>query len=329
MSRRSETPESRREGESLSSEEDPLSSSDDEDFTPVAPNPPSLDGAATAETHLPFYPLRPRPSASTGMPTFVPAYAAYGGYVYSSPAWRQRFEEIDRASGAPVRTTPSGVRIPSGVIGTIPTVMPDGTVYEQSYYITPEGPLDDSRSRTGETAPRSTSRGNSNSGTPPRAPRTRRSAASDGFGKKIVYRLDCTHCLSVLCWRGMKAILLADMNVELFSTDIPPEGVQLINNDYQTRNCRCRIRDVACLTCGNPVGYHVTSACAPCLSACNNGHFWMFSVEEVKPSERYHCDAEGKKQLLIWSHLLNSDDESDEDSIKFKNPDHAYERMCR
>lgn len=45
----------------------------------------------------------------------------------------------------------------------------------------------------------------------------------------------------------MKAILLADMAVELFSTDIPPSGVSLVNDDYQTRKCHCRIRDVACL----------------------------------------------------------------------------------
>lgn len=37
------------------------------------------------------------------------------------------------------------------------------------------------------------------------------------------------------------------MAVELFSTDVPPSGVSLVNDDYMTRKCRCRIRDVACL----------------------------------------------------------------------------------
>lgn len=37
------------------------------------------------------------------------------------------------------------------------------------------------------------------------------------------------------------------MAVELFSTDVPPRGVSLVHEDYQTRKCQCRIRDVACL----------------------------------------------------------------------------------
>ncbi|KAI8820957.1 FAM72 protein-domain-containing protein [Fimicolochytrium jonesii] len=98
------------------------------------------------------------------------------------------------------------------------------------------------------------------------------------FRSKIVCELTCRHCEAVVCRRGMKAILLADMNIELFSTDVPPHGVQLVNNDYQTRNCYCRIRDVACLGCGNVIGYHVTQPCEPCMEACNNGHFWMFHI---------------------------------------------------
>ena len=73
------------------------------------------------------------------------------------------------------------------------------------------------------------------------------------FRSKAVCILDCKHCELEVCRRGMKAILLADMNVtksnkvELFSTDAPPYSVQLVNDDYRTRNCFCRIRDVACL----------------------------------------------------------------------------------
>lgn len=81
----------------------------------------------------------------------------------------------------------------------------------------------------------------------------------------------------------MRAILLGNINVELFSTDIPPSGVALVYNDYLTKNCAyefiscsCRIRDAACLGCGNVVGYHVTAPCNKCLESCNNGHYWMF-----------------------------------------------------
>ncbi|KAG0207450.1 Protein fam72a, partial [Mortierella sp. GBA30] len=63
--------------------------------------------------------------------------------------------------------------------------------------------------------------------------------------------------------------------------------VQLVYDDYRTRNCKCRIRDVACLGCGNTLGYHVTQPCESCLEACNNGHFWMFHSDGVSCTERY------------------------------------------
>lgn len=46
----------------------------------------------------------------------------------------------------------------------------------------------------------------------------------------------------------MKAILLADTKVELYSTDLPPlSDVEMVNKDYVTDNCKCRIHDIACL----------------------------------------------------------------------------------
>ncbi|KAG0291782.1 Protein fam72a [Linnemannia gamsii] len=107
------------------------------------------------------------------------------------------------------------------------------------------------------------------------------------FRAKAVCRLTCKSCLSDVCMRGMKAILLADSRIELYSTDRPPKGVQLVYDDYRTRNCKCRIRDVACLGCGNTLGYHVTQPCESCLEACNNGHFWMFHSDGVSCTKRY------------------------------------------
>ncbi|KAG0254623.1 Protein fam72a [Mortierella polycephala] len=107
------------------------------------------------------------------------------------------------------------------------------------------------------------------------------------FRAKAVCRLTCKSCLSDVCMRGMKAILLADSRVELYSTDRAPRGVQLVYDDYRTRSCKCRICDVACLGCGNTLGYHVTQPCEPCLEACNNGHFWMFHSDGVSCTERY------------------------------------------
>lgn len=91
------------------------------------------------------------------------------------------------------------------------------------------------------------------------------------FRSKVVVRVFCLHCTTEICKRGMKAILLGNTKVELYSTDTPPSGVQLVYSDYTTRNCQCRIRDGACLGCGNVVGYHVTQPCEGCLEACNNG----------------------------------------------------------
>ena len=91
------------------------------------------------------------------------------------------------------------------------------------------------------------------------------------FRAKSVCKLFCKHCTTDLCERGMKAILLGNTRVELFSTDTPPLGVQLVFQDYTTQNCACMIKDAACLGCGNVVGYHVTHPCESCLDACNNG----------------------------------------------------------
>jgi hypothetical protein len=57
------------------------------------------------------------------------------------------------------------------------------------------------------------------------------------FQNKAVCELFCSHCSSVLCERGMRAILLGNTMVELFSTDRPPKGVALVAKDYFTKNC--------------------------------------------------------------------------------------------
>ncbi|TPX30554.1 hypothetical protein SmJEL517_g05893 [Synchytrium microbalum] len=143
------------------------------------------------------------------------------------------------------------------------------------------------------------------------------------FRSKVVCELKCRYCTSTVCKRGMKAILLADMNVELYSTDLPPFGVQLVNEDYQTRNCHCRIRDVACLGCGNVLGYHVTQPCPSCMDACNNGHFWMLHTSEVESSDRLTTGSNGLPRPMLWAHLPGIDKE------KIDEPTEQYDRMCR
>jgi hypothetical protein len=81
------------------------------------------------------------------------------------------------------------------------------------------------------------------------------------FKSKAVCKLYCKFCKAPVCNRGMKAILLGNTKVELYSTDHPPAGLGLVFADYQTTNCHCKIKDAACLSCGNVVGYNVTSPC--------------------------------------------------------------------
>jgi hypothetical protein len=47
---------------------------------------------------------------------------------------------------------------------------------------------------------------------------------ANAYPMKPVYQLSCKHCCNIICARGMKAILLADTRIELYSTDTPPRG---------------------------------------------------------------------------------------------------------
>ncbi|ORZ16143.1 protein FAM72, partial [Lobosporangium transversale] len=103
---------------------------------------------------------------------------------------------------------------------------------------------------------------------------------------KEVVRMACYFCTTLICERGMKAQLLADQSVALLSTDYTPQSVELIGPDYKPTNCLCRIKDTACLVCGNVIGYHITQPCEKCLSSDNNGHLWLFHPEYVNSSPR-------------------------------------------
>ncbi|KAG0198287.1 Protein fam72a [Mortierella sp. GBA30] len=100
----------------------------------------------------------------------------------------------------------------------------------------------------------------------------------------------------------MKAVMLSDHSKELYSTDMPPSGLQLVNEDRQVRHCACRIRDSACLGCGQIAGYHVTQPCSDCLKDQNNGHFWMFYSSAVYHYKRHHIggSAEG---VMLWANV--------------------------
>ncbi|XP_051890786.1 protein FAM72A [Pristis pectinata] len=133
------------------------------------------------------------------------------------------------------------------------------------------------------------------------------------FKNKLVTLLCCKFCDNILCARGMKAVLLADTDVELYSTDIPPtRAVDFVGNCYSTESCKCKIKDIACLKCGNAVGYHVVVPCKPCLLSCNNGHFWMFHSQVIYAVNR--LDSSGV-DFLLWGNLPDTEDEEDESDL--------------
>ncbi|XP_077385450.1 protein FAM72A isoform X2 [Festucalex cinctus] len=137
------------------------------------------------------------------------------------------------------------------------------------------------------------------------------STANAHFKNKCVAQVNCIFCDSVLCTRGMKVVLLADTEVQLFSTDIPPNRtVDFVASCYSTESCKCKLRDIACIKCGNVVGYHVVAPCKPCLLSCNNGHFWMFNSDAVSTLNR--LDATGLN-LLLWGDLPELDDSENEE----------------
>lgn len=70
--------------------------------------------------------------------------------------------------------------------------------------------------------------------------------SSNALRNKIVYKLNCAYCCTSVCERAMRAILLADTKVELYSTDIPPKAVVTMNEDRMTAGCNCKIRDTVC-----------------------------------------------------------------------------------
>uniref|UniRef100_A0A8C0GG18 Protein FAM72A n=1 Tax=Chelonoidis abingdonii TaxID=106734 RepID=A0A8C0GG18_CHEAB len=122
------------------------------------------------------------------------------------------------------------------------------------------------------------------------------------FKDRCVSVLCCRFCQQVLSSRGMKAVLLANTEIDLYSTDIPPTStVDFIGSCYFTDICKCKLKNIACLKCGNVVGYHVIAPCKPCLLSCNNGHFWMFH------------NSSGKELFILNREVLFNSPVTDED----------------
>ncbi|NXA58354.1 FA72A protein, partial [Mohoua ochrocephala] len=87
--------------------------------------------------------------------------------------------------------------------------------------------------------------------------------------------------------------------------------VDFIGSCYFTEICKCKLKNIACLKCGNVVGYHVICPCKPCLQSCNNGHFWMFHSQAVFGINR--LDPSGVN-VLLWGNLPDLEESTEEDT---------------
>ncbi|KAI9303722.1 FAM72 protein-domain-containing protein [Cunninghamella echinulata] len=126
------------------------------------------------------------------------------------------------------------------------------------------------------------------------------------YERKNVYRIVCRDCHFVLTDRGMNAVLLSDRNIELYSTDLFPDSIGLVEGDYSAVACTCRVRDTACIQCGNIVGYHVNVPCKICLLQPNNGHFWMFRSVSVHAKPIFMQLTKCRDLPLMWGFVHSS-----------------------
>ncbi|XP_073443432.1 protein FAM72A isoform X2 [Dendrobates tinctorius] len=150
------------------------------------------------------------------------------------------------------------------------------------------------------------------------------SFAASIFKEKQVCILHCRFCRQVLSTRGMKAELLAGSDQEMFSTDIPPtDCIDFVGCCYYFEACRCKLKNIACLTCGNEVGYLVVTPCRPCLLSSNNGHLWMFHSHYVLGINR--MDGSGK-HVLLWKDLPDTDEKQEGLLNLYENEHEVYLR---
>ncbi|CAC5406945.1 Protein FAM72B,Protein FAM72A [Mytilus coruscus] len=133
------------------------------------------------------------------------------------------------------------------------------------------------------------------------------------YSNEPVFTLQCNQCESTVCRRGMSAVLLANAEVQLFSTDCPEIcDVATTTNLFLAENCDCWLVNMACINCGNCLGYNVRVPCRDCLSSSNNGHLWMFYVGAVSSYERLNYKGE---EVLLWGNL-NEDEKKYEQFLK-------------
>ncbi|OLY78960.1 Protein FAM72D [Smittium mucronatum] len=168
-----------------------------------------------------------------------------------------------------------------------------------------------------------------------------------------VWELKCKHCNVQWSSRGMEAMVMARPAIRCFSTDLPPlscdvvyptipesfnELVEIYGSTsrkaltHHARRfdlvpsgpCDCHVQDIACLGCGNIVGYYIHRPCFRCLAQRlrikqrGYQHLWTFYYEDVSPSQRKSDNG----YYLSWEDLSqpNSTKQVAQSSTRSNNP---------
>eukprot|EP00835_Amoeboradix_gromovi_P006742 NODE_865_length_3602_cov_0.156437.p2 type:complete len:141 gc:universal NODE_865_length_3602_cov_0.156437:1681-2103(+) len=118
------------------------------------------------------------------------------------------------------------------------------------------------------------------------SPRRRRVVYDAHVQQKRMYNLSCKYCDSLVTTRSTKSALLSDPSKTLYSADIVINVAKSDETIYRRASCGCNLFDVACLRCGNIIGYYVKRPCEGCISG-HNGHFHVFLKEGVIAKECY------------------------------------------
>ena len=115
----------------------------------------------------------------------------------------------------------------------------------------------------------------------------------------MALKICCSDCGRLASVRGMQVSLLADTDVQLFSSDeiLPTVVVREATRRPIKNACSCEICDMVCRHCGTELGYKVVGPCEDCLGAENNGHYHMFSSARLGIELRGEGDLEGEEPL--------------------------------
>ncbi|KAJ1720713.1 hypothetical protein LPJ53_004692 [Coemansia erecta] len=155
-----------------------------------------------------------------------------------------------------------------------------------------------------------------------------------GESFQAVWRLYCKHCSVMWSSRGMEAVVMARPAIRCFSTDLPPLGCDIISQPVAaaiqdtivdegcttcsslahharrfdlapTGPCDCHVQDIACLGCGNIVGYYIHRPCFRCLAQRlrikQRGfqHLWTFYQDNVRAVHREN----DRGRVVAWDDL--------------------------